>query len=234
MASMQNCIHLSDTVFRWPNSNSDTLNIPHLSLSVGESLFIHGPSGSGKTTLLNLITGVLTPNRGTIEILGKNIGSQKSSWRDQFRVDHFGIIFQQFNLIPYLTVFENVMLPCTFSARRKTRIEVDKKTLLAEARRLLETLGFVEDEINKRNVTELSTGQQQRVAAARALLGSPEIIIADEPTSALDADNKHVFLKLLFQETKHAGSTLVFVSHDRSLSKLFDQVLSLESINLAA
>ena len=234
MASTKNCIHLSDTVFRWPNAINNTLNISHLSLSVGESLFIPGPSGSGKTTLLNLITGVLTPSRGTIEILGENLSSQKSSWRDQFRVDHFGIIFQQFNLIPYLSVFENVTLPCTFSDRRKVRIELGNKSLWNEATRLLQALGLATEELENRNVTELSTGQQQRVAAARALLGSPEIIIADEPTSALDADNKHVFLELLFQETKKSGSTLVFVSHDQSLSGRFDQIVSLNEINQAA
>ncbi|MEM8843624.1 MAG: ABC transporter ATP-binding protein [Pseudomonadota bacterium] len=225
MIDSQKCIQISELSFRWPESASALLNIPSLSITQGESIFIQGSSGSGKSTLLNLITGVLLPNKGNITILGSNLNDQNHN--DQFRVDHFGIIFQQFNLIPYLNVFENITLPLSFSMRRKTRLEIAHKSLKAEATRLLDSLSLVGDNIQQRNVTELSTGQQQRVAVARALIGSPEIIIADEPTSALDADAKQDFLDLLFQESKHSHSTLIFVSHDQTLSNKFDRILSM-------
>lgn len=231
MTNPSECIRLTDIAFRWPNNTGNTIDIPSLHLDKGETLFIHGASGSGKTTLLNLITGVLSPYQGKIEILGSDLSKEKPTVRDQYRVDHFGIIFQQFNLIPYLNVLENITLPCSFSLRRSTKIDVERKTLTEESQRLLQSLGFADANIAYRNVTELSTGQQQRVAAARALIGAPEIIIADEPTSSLDADAKQGFLTLLFQEISKSGSSLIFVSHDRSLAAEFDRVLSFEDIN---
>ena len=231
MTMPSECIRLTDVAFRWPTSSEYIIDIPSLCLLKGEKLFIYGPSGCGKSTLLNLITGVLAPNKGKVEILGENLFEKKPATRDQYRADHFGIIFQQFNLIPYLSVIENIILPCSFSVRRNSRIEVEKKSLQEESKRLLQSLGLTDPDISSRNVTELSTGQQQRVAAARALLGSPEIIIADEPTSSLDADAKHGFITLLFQELHKSGSALIFVSHDRSLATDFDRVLSFEEIN---
>ena len=231
MTTPSACIQLTNVDFRWANNSSNTINIPSLYLNRGETLFIHGASGSGKTTLLNLVTGVLAPNRGKIEVLGDDLFLHKQKYRDQFRADHFGIIFQQFNLIPYLSVIENIILPCSFSSRRSTKIEVDKKTLIEESNRLLRSLDLTEHKMAYRNVTELSTGQQQRVAAARALIGSPEIIIADEPTSSLDANAKQAFLTLLFDEIQHANSSLIFVSHDQSLATEFDRTVSFEEIN---
>ena len=231
MTNATECIRLSEVAFRWHKDAPNTVDISNLVINQGETLFIYGSSGSGKTTLLNLITGVLLPHQGEVTILRSDLTKQKQAQRDQFRVDHFGIIFQQFNLIPYLTVLENIVLPCKFSERRKARLEVEKKSEIDESSRLLSSLGLADATIAQRNVTELSTGQQQRVAAARALIGSPEIIIADEPTSALDADAKQGFLKLLFQEVHKSNSSLVFVSHDRSLSSEFDRVVSFEEIN---
>ena len=232
MTMNSECIRLTNLAFKWPKHSEYTINIPSLCLHKGEKLFIHGPSGSGKTTLLNLITGVLPPTDGEVVVLGEKLFGKKPAERDQYRVDHFGIIFQQFNLIPYLSVIENITLPCMFSLRRTTSVEVKKKTLWEESMRLLQALGLTDPSIAHRNVTELSTGQQQRVAAARALLGSPEVIIADEPTSSLDSDAKQDFLSLLFQEIQTSDSALVFVSHDRSLVAGFDRVLSFEEINL--
>ena len=231
MTESAECIHLSKVAFRWHEGIPNTVDISNLTINHGESLFIYGPSGSGKTTLLNLITGVLLPRQGEINVLGNDLTKQKQAERDRFRVDHFGIIFQQFNLIPYLSVVENITLPCRFSERRKLRLEVEHKTEKDECQRLLAALGLTDTAIAQRNVTELSTGQQQRVAAARALIGSPEIIIADEPTSSLDADAKQGFLKLLFQEASKSNSSLVFVSHDRSLSNEFDRIVSFAEIN---
>ena len=226
-----NCFTISDIEFYWDTSQPALLSIDSLSLNRGEKLFIHGPSGCGKSTLLNLITGVLNPTNGEINILGKNLFSLSQKNRDQYRVDHMGIIFQQFNLIPYLNVFENISLPCTFSWKRKEMLSIQKRSLFEESLRLLSSLGLNDEKIISQNVTELSTGQQQRVAAARALIGSPEIIIADEPTSALDQDAKRGFLELLFAETKKSNSAVLFVSHDLTLSEFFDRSISFNDIN---
>ena len=227
----QNCFDISNIKFNWAQNQTAFLNIASLHLSRGEKLFIHGSSGCGKSTLLNLITGVLSPTHGEISILGNNIHELNQSNRDQFRVDHMGIIFQQFNLIPYLNVFENIALPCAFSNKRKMMLSDQKRELFEEAQRLLFSLGLNDKNILSKNVTELSTGQQQRVAAARALIGSPEIIIADEPTSALDQDTKNGFLELLFNEAKQSNSAILFVSHDLGLSAQFDRTISFHELN---
>jgi putative ABC transport system ATP-binding protein len=232
MEYSQKYLQISELSFHWPGSKTDLLNIPDLTVERGASVFIQGKSGSGKSTLLNLITGVLPPSHGSVTVLGKNISTEKRV--DQFRVDHFGIIFQQFNLIPYLNVIENIVLPISFSARRKARLDVAHKSAHTEADRLLDSLNLKGDTLQQRNVTELSTGQQQRVAVARALIGSPEIIIADEPTSALDADAKQDFIDLLFQECKMANSTLLFVSHDQHLACNFDQILYMDDLQQAS
>ena len=146
-------------------------------------------------------------------------------------MDHIGFIFQLFNLLPYLSIEENVMLPLSFSSIRARRAGRTKLDRLNEARRLLKALALEEEQAEKSPVIELSVGQQQRVAAARALIGSPELIIADEPTSALDADLRHSFLELLFGECKKAGSTLLFVSHDSTLSDFFNRKASMDELN---
>jgi len=227
------CFDISNIEFNWNNNQSALLKIASLNLKRGETLFINGPSGCGKSTLLNLITGALTPTQGEINVLGHNIHALSKTDRDQFRVDHMGIIFQQFNLIPYLSVFENLTLPCLFSRKREQMLSVQKSDRHEEAKRLLYSLGLNDKNIANKNVTELSTGQQQRVAAARALIGSPEMIIADEPTSALDQDAKNGFLELLFSEAKQSNSAILFVSHDLGLSKLFDRTISFNEINQA-
>lgn len=159
--------------------------------------------------------------------MDQSLGSLSAAARDRFRADHIGFIFQMFNLIPYLSVIENVMLPCRFSARRKQRAMANSATLEHEAQRLLDHLDLSDSSLQERRITDLSVGQQQRVAAARALMGAPEILIADEPTSALDSDRREAFIRLLFDECAEQGSTLVFVSHDESLQPLFDRNLKL-------
>ena len=152
------------------------------------------------------------------------------SGRDIFRVDHIGFIFQLFNLLPYLSIEENVMLPLRFSSIRAKRAGRTKLDRINEARRLLKDLGLEEQQAENSPVIELSVGQQQRVAAARALIGSPELIIADEPTSSLDTDLRHSFLELIFEECKKSGSTLLFVSHDSSLGDYFNSKASMEDL----
>lgn len=221
-------IALDDLAFRWPGQRAACLDIPRFVATAGERVFLRGPSGSGKSTLLNLIGGVAVPERGRIELLGQDIVPLSGRARDAFRADHIGFIFQQFNLLPWLSAIENALLPCTFSSRRKSRAGDPR----AEAARLLARLDLA-PALWKKPAGELSVGQQQRVAAARALIGKPEILIADEPTSALDAERQQVFIDLLLAESAAAGATLLFVSHDARLATHFDRVVELADINRA-
>ena len=215
-------VELRDVVFRWQDGDAFVLELPELVLAAGERLFVHGPSGSGKSTLLNLIGGVVQPARGEVRLLGQPLAALGTAARDAFRAAHTGFIFQQFNLIPYLSVLDNVRLPCRFSPRRAARAGDETQ----EARRLLTALDIAA-ELWTRPANRLSVGQQQRVAAARALLGKPEIIIADEPTSALDAGRQAAFLDLLLAEARAAGSSVLFVSHDLALAEHFERTLEL-------
>ena len=215
-------VELRDVVFRWQDGDAFVLELPELVLAAGERLFVHGPSGSGKSTLLNLIGGVVQPARGDVRLLGQPLAALGTAARDAFRAAHTGFIFQQFNLIPYLSVLDNVLLPCRFSQRRAERAGDETQ----EARRLLTALDIAA-ELWTRPANRLSVGQQQRVAAARALLGKPEIIIADEPTSALDAGRQAAFLDLLLAEARAAGSSVLFVSHDLALADHFERTLEL-------
>jgi putative ABC transport system ATP-binding protein len=212
--------------FAWPGASSPVVDLESLTLARGERVFLRGPSGSGKSTLLNLLAGVVTPQEGTLRVLGRDLGALRGAARDRFRADHVGYIFQLFNLIPYLSVIENVCLPCGFSERRRERAMADGD-VKAEAVRLLEHLDMGGASVLGRPVTALSVGQQQRVAAARALIGAPELVIADEPTSSLDADRRAAFLELLFRECEREESALVFASHDASLAPLFDRAVEL-------
>ena len=225
-------INLSNLRFAW--QKEAIIDISSLNVKKGQHLFIQGPSGSGKSTLLNLLGGVLTPQSGDIEILGQQLDELSASQKDSFRANHIGFIFQQFNLIPYLSVIDNITLPCTFSAQRKAKALKRSGSLEKEATRLLAALGLDDAGLLKRSVNELSVGQQQRVAAARAMLGSPEIIIADEPTSALDNDHRQAFIKILFEECQKEEITLIFVSHDSTLKDNFTHQVNLQDINQVA
>ena len=157
----------------------------------------------------------------------------RNAQRDAFRADNVGFIFQMFNLVPYLSVIENVVLTAQFSAVRRQKVLQTGRSLAAEAERLLVSMDLDSSILASRDAAELSTGQQQRVAVARALFGAPPLIIADEPTSALDADTRQAFLDLLFQEVNAADITLVFVSHDAALADRFDREIQLGDINHA-
>ena len=198
-----------------------------------ERVFIEGPSGSGKSTLFNLLGGVLSPRAGTVRILGAGVSQMPARRRDRFRGDHIGFVFQMFNLVPYLSMIDNVTLPCRFSRRRRERADARSGTPEAEARRLLARLGLEHDDLLARAVTDLSIGQQQRVAVARALIGAPELIIADEPTSALDEGTRERFLELLSAQCDEAGASLLFASHDTRLGALFDRRVSIDDLNHA-
>ena len=221
-------IDIHDLEFGW-TPDRPLLRIERLAIPAGERVFVHGPSGSGKSSLLSLLAGVVVPQRGSLQVLGTELPRLSGAARDAFRADHFGIIFQMFNLVPYLSVVENVTLPCRFSARRRGQVDA-RGGAEREAERLLEHLDLAEEGRASRAVTRLSVGQQQRVAAARALIGRPAIVLADEPTSALDAERREAFLRLLFRECEAEDATLLFVSHDRSLEKSFDRTLALGDI----
>ena len=231
-AAPEAAIEVRDLTFAWPGKPT-LLRIDRFSVARGERVFLRGPSGSGKSTLLGLVGGVLQPAGGSVRLLGTEVSGLSASARDRFRGEHLGFVFQMFNLIPYLGVLQNVMLPALFSPSRARRIG-DPAALRAEALRLLSALGLSSPALLESEVTQLSIGQQQRVAAARALLGRPEIIVADEPTSSLDFDARENFLRLLMDECRAQGTTLLFVSHDTSLGGLFDRVDSLADLNDAA
>lgn len=206
------------------NDNPLVLNIDELDIQEGEKVFLYGPSGHGKSTLLNILAGVLEIKTGQVEVLGKNLHDLSQSSRDHLRGENVGYIFQIFNLIPYLNIKDNIILPCLINKKRATNIDFNK-----QADELIKVLGL--EEHAHKNVTDLSIGQQQRVAAARALIGNPKLIIADEPTSSLDEYNTSEFMNLLLSEWEKRKFTLVFVSHDLSLKKYFPKTLSLPEIN---
>ena len=224
-------VELQNLRFAWPKQ-ATLLDISEFRLESQQTLFLKGPSGSGKTTLLGLLGGVQVPQSGCIRLLGQDLSQLSASARDRFRVDHSSFIFQQFNLLPFLSVLDNVLLPCQFSKHRKQRAIQRHGSIQAAAQILLTHLGLA-SELHQQLAGELSIGQQQRVAAARALIGQPKLVIADEPTSALDADSREAFLQLLFAECKAAEASLLFVSHDQSLAKLFDRNIDLSQLNRA-
>ena len=221
-------VELSRLRFAWPRSAQTVLCIDELNVPRGSRMFIRGRSGSGKSTLLGLIGGVLAAGQGEVTVLGADLARMSAARRDRFRADNIGFVFQQFNLLPYLNVLDNILLAARFSRERSRRLGGNPA---AAARRCLAALGLDDVQLLSRPVNELSVGQQQRVAVARGLLGEPGLVIADEPTSALDADTRGEFMHLLFSETARTGATLLFVSHDAELAAGFDRVIELDAIN---
>lgn len=213
-------LQIEDVVFGWPGE-PPLLTLGRFSLAANETLFLHGPSGSGKSTLLSLISGVLTPREGLVRVAGQPMSSLSASRRDRLRADQIGIVFQLFNLLPYLTAAENVLLAVQTSKERRARLGGPPREVAED---LLVRLGI---DTPNRKAALLSVGQQQRVAAARALVGTPPLIIADEPTSALDEPRREAFLDVLTSEAARAGSAILFVSHDERLAHRFGRTASL-------
>jgi putative ABC transport system ATP-binding protein len=218
--------------FAWPGMQRPCIDIEAFRITAGELVFLHGPSGCGKSTLLSLLAGVLVADEGRVTLLGHDWSQLSGAARDRCRVAHVGYIFQQFNLLPYLSVLDNVLLPCRFSQRRETQAARGGSSR-EEAQHLLEQMGL-EPHLWKRQAMQLSVGQQQRVAAARALIGQPEVVIADEPTSALDEDRREAFLDVLLTACATNQSALVFVSHDQRIAQRFARHVLLPDINRAA
>ena len=224
-------LEIENLRYRWSRCDDPLLAIPSFKLERRCHLFLMGPSGSGKSTLLNLIGGVIRPQSGAIKFGGNDITALSGIARDRLRANQIGFIFQQFNLVPYLNAVDNVALPCRFSSTRAAKAADRSGSVPAEANRLLSSL-FEDGSVNtQQRVDRLSVGQQQRIAAARSLIGDPALVIADEPTSSLDHDSRRRFMSLLLDETERSGSTLLFVSHDPTLSDGFTRVLALNEIN---
>jgi len=229
---MQDAALLKDVLFSWPGQKRETLRIPFFAAPRGRQVFISGPSGSGKSTLLSLIGGILTPTSGSVIVGGTCVNMLSGARRDAFRGDSIGFIFQQFNLVPYLSILDNVLIPCRLSAARGARAAKNDGSPEKAAASLLERLDIAPD-LWSRQATRLSVGQQQRVAAARALIGNPPLIIADEPTSALDTDHRADFLRLLTRECERTQASLLFVSHDQSLAQGFHTQMRLTELNMS-
>lgn len=219
-------INAHDLSFRYVRSQASVINIPDWQVPVGEKLFLQGASGSGKSTLLQLLCGLRLGN-GTLSIAGSEMSQLSQAKRDRFRAKHIGMVFQQFNLVPYLSSLDNVLLAATLAGRanRDTRA-------LAES--LLNDVG-IHTKIWKQPASTLSIGQQQRVAIARALINSPPILLFDEPTSALDEANRHRFMQFLGQYLEtHKDTTAIFVSHDAALTSYFDRSVTLSDLSSSA
>ena len=211
--------------FQWSKNNNFKIFVPKLEVGRGKKVLFLGESGSGKTTLVSLICGFLEPLSGSISINDKILSDLTSSNKDAYRSDNIGIIFQQFNLLPYANVIDNIILPLYFSKQRSKKVE----NKINAAMNLCDQLRLPESILNQK-ASNLSVGQQQRVAVARALIGSPSIIVADEPTSSLDTEAQELFLDLMFDQISKNSSTLLMVSHDKSLTNYFDQVIDINEI----
>jgi putative ABC transport system ATP-binding protein len=221
---MSAAVRVEGLSYTWPGQRQPCLQGVNFSAQAGEKLFVVGASGSGKSTFLNLLAGILRPRAGSIHIGEHAVHALDARALDRFRARHIGLIFQQFNLIPYLDVATNIRLATHFGAQRP---------LAAERITELLTRLQLDPRLQTRKAGQLSVGQQQRVAVARAIVNRPDLIIADEPTSALDADSQAAFMDLLMQVSAESGATVIFVSHDPRLSARFDRVVDLRALNTA-
>ncbi len=217
-------ILLQELSFTWPGPSGFRLHVPHFRLERGERLFLFGESGAGKSTLLSLVCGILEPAAGELNVLGTDLAKLSRPARDRFRAENIGVIFQMFNLLPYASPRDNILLPLNFAPQRRNRVGSETA---AEADRLAELMGLPKNLLTRRTSADLSVGQQQRVAAARALIGQPPLIIADEPTSALDRAAEDQFIDLLFSRIEASGASLIMVSHDMRLCERFDRTVNL-------
>jgi len=218
-------LSLNGVRFQWPGRAPFALSIPEFEVTVGETVLLLGESGAGKSTLLSLICGTVVPQAGTITVAGTDLTRLSGAGRDRLRAEQIGVIFQQFNLLPFGSVMDNILLPLRFARERRKRAA----PLQDEARRLCQALRLPEDLLSAR-AAALSVGQQQRVTVARALIGSPPLVVADEPTSSLDATSQNAFLDLLFGQVADNGASLLMVSHDPRLAERFDRVVQLSDI----
>jgi putative ABC transport system ATP-binding protein len=214
--------------FHYPREPANVLDLARFEIAAGERVLLAGGSGSGKSTLLSLLAGVLLASSGAVRLLGCDWREIAPAARDRRRTDHIGYVFQQFNLLGWMTAVDNVVLGCAFSESRTASAVGDWGSLEQAAREALETMQLPASRWQARGA-ELSVGEQQRVAAARALIGRPALILADEPTSALDEPLRDAFIEALLAATDGAGCALLLVSHDRALEPCFARCVRLNA-----
>jgi putative ABC transport system ATP-binding protein len=217
---------MRDVSFAYPGQPRAFM-VGELSVGRGEAVLLTGESGSGKSTLLGLLCGIFGAKAGSVMVDGRALPLRDQAARDRLRADKIGYVFQSLNLLPYLTAAQNVELAGQFSPERARRAAPSAAGRRGEARRLLATLGI---ETPNQKASRLSVGQQQRVAAARALFGSPALLVADEPTAALDQRNRDRFLEAMLGAAKKGGAGLLMVSHDESIAAHFDRQIALGSV----
>ena len=225
---MNNGIEINDLLFEWKNKKQFSLKIKELKIQNKKKIIIFGRSGSGKSTLLNLISGILSPTSGTLCVKNIEINQLSQKKKDQFRANNIGVIFQQFNILDYLSPLQNILLPCFFTQFKKH----DKEYFYNRTFDLAKKLNIKKNILLQNNSKNLSVGQKQRIAILRAIVNKPFLILADEATSALDENNKNDFINLLMNLCNEEKVSLLMASHDTSLKKNFDMSINLEKILL--
>ena len=203
------------------HDNGFHLSVPHFAIGAGEKVAVVGPSGSGKTTLLNLLAGILTPMAGSIQVGETSVSDLNDAGRRDFRIRNIGFVFQDFELLDYLSILDNILHPYRITSALKLTGEVCQRAIF-----LAEQMGVAGH--LKKHPGKLSQGEKQRVAICRALLPQPRLILADEATGNLDPDNKTLILDLLFNAVSDHDATLLAVTHDHELLKRFDRVVDFQ------
>ncbi|MFZ2280131.1 MAG: ATP-binding cassette domain-containing protein [Prosthecobacter sp.] len=216
-------LHVSDLRFAY-SAEGFRVHVPQLELAAGKALALAGPSGAGKSTLLRLLTGLLTPTAGKVSLGTAQMETMTHEARRAFRLQHIGLVFQDFALLDYLTVTENILLPHQF---RGTANAAVRTKMLDLTQRL-----HIDRYLDKR-VSHLSQGERQRVAVARALVHEPQFVFADEPTASLDPARGRIVVDMLLEDTRRRGACLVMVTHDPNLLPLFDQTVRMEDLATA-
>ncbi|MFK8010587.1 MAG: ABC transporter ATP-binding protein [Marinicellaceae bacterium] len=218
-------IKIEKLIFKYDkNQKHNTISVPFWEVKAKENIYISGPSGSGKSTLIHLLSGLIEPISGSIIIDKTHINKLSTHKKNNFRANNIGLISQQFNLIPYLSVIENIELAGSFQSKKPVNIKDDVE-------QAMDKLGLDRHYLDKK-ASALSFGQQQRVAIIRALINKPKLLLADEPTSALDHSAKHKFIEMLKEMSMAYGITLLFISHDTSLKSHFDLNIDMDELNV--
>ena len=223
---MKQILEINNLFFEWKEKNNFYLKIRNLNITKNSKVIMFGESGSGKSTLLNLISGILQPSLGTIKVNNTIINYLTQKKSDSFRSKNIGVIFQQFNIIDYISPLTNILLPCYFAGIKKKNIGF----FVGRANKFADILGIKKNILYQKRSKDLSEGQKQRIAIIRSIINSPKLILADEPTSALDNVNKKKFLGLLIDICNAEKISLLLVSHDTSINHNFDQEIFLSKL----